>query len=308
MKVARYPLSRAVWEDIAPLIGDAFFVSVGFSNLWRTLGGTPVYWLAKEHDEILAVLPGVEFGNRPFRRFLCMPNGCYGRLFFCNSPAIDRDRITTSLMDTLSGASYLKVFIYDFYNCLPSHKKFSIEECQTTLVDISSPDWQPPDKKLRQQIRKAEREGINIERFDLDKHLPRFLHLVKLTEKRIGSPSKYTAAFFKALASLAREDNRVRWIWCEHKGEPVSSNIFFIEHDSLLHWQSYFNEAFSYMQPHKYIPFTVAREVAQEGITYLNLGASPENVPGVEYYKSKWGGSPRFYNCHVRRTILGRLL
>ncbi len=237
-----------------------------------------------------------------------MPNGCYGRLFCRNPPAPETERIAASVLDALSGAGYLKVFIYDFYDCLPPHKCFKITKCQTTLVDISSPDWQPPDKKLRQQIRKAEREGIKIEKFNPDRHFSQFMHLVKLTEQRIGCPCKYTAAFFKALASLAQKDSRVRWIWCEHNGEPVSSNVFFIENDNLLHWQSYFNEAFSFLQPNKYIPFVTARAVAQEGITYLNLGASPENTAGVDFYKSKWGGSPRFYNCFVCQTVLGKLL
>ncbi len=69
MKVSRYRQDRLPWDSVAGLIGNSFFGSRGFVDLWRTLSGKPVYWVAEEGEEIQAVLPGVEFGFKLIRRF-----------------------------------------------------------------------------------------------------------------------------------------------------------------------------------------------------------------------------------------------
>jgi len=308
MKVSRYSLSEISWEAIAPLIGDSFFGSVGFANLWRAIGGKPVYWIAEENGALAAVLPGVEFGFAPFKRFYAMPDGCYGRLFFADSHTDNKEAVATSCLDALSKAGYVKTYIYDFYACLPAYRGFVGSNRHTTLVDVSSPGWQPPERNIRQEIRKAVREGIHIEKFNLVRHFSQFLHLVKVSERRIGCKCTFSTEFFKALAALAEEDKRVQWVWSEHNGQVVSSHIFLVEHDNLLFWQMYFEKTLTFLKPNQYVPFVTAKRLAREGVKWLNFGASPENAPGVVFYKKKWGGKPYSYNCYVMRRGLGKFL
>lgn len=308
MRVVRYPSSHISADTIAPLIGDSFFGSVGFANLWCTLGGKPVYWLVEQGDRILAILPGVEFGIKPLKRFYAMPAGCYARLFYNPDITVDREQTARMVLEALADRRYARLFIYDFYKSMPANSKFDIQTRTTTLVDVSDPNWQPPERNLRQEIRKAAQEGIHIEAFDSDKHFSGFLHLVRLSEKRIGHKCEYSAKFFKALATLAEGDKRVRWVWCERQGEAVSSHIFLIEHDSLLFWQMYFDKALTFLKPNQYVPFTTAKRLAREGVKWLNFGTSPENAPGVAFYKSRWGGEIYDYNCYVMKRGLGRFL
>ncbi len=307
MKITREPSCPDIIEKVSPLIGDSFFGSDGFASLWTHQGGRAVYWLVEENDKIVAVLPGVEFGFKPVVRFYAMPDGCYGRLYFSPSSP-PHENVVTALFEALVHTSYVKFYFFDYFHSVePSATGMETQPCQTTLVDIASPDWEPPNKKLRQQIRKAQREGISLEPFDYDKHFDGFLTLAHMTSRRIGRKQRYSDDFYRALAQLAKQDRRIRWYWCEHNGKPVSSNIFLIEHDTVLHWQAYLDTAFSFLQPSKYIPFTVAKALAKEGITTLNLGATPEEAPGVAYYKSKWGGVSYQYPCYVRKAGLGRL-
>ncbi|MFQ6008252.1 MAG: GNAT family N-acetyltransferase [Candidatus Zixiibacteriota bacterium] len=308
MKISRYPLTDDLWTVIAPLIGDSFFGSKGFANLWNTKGGKPIYWVAEDTERILAVLPGVEFGIKPFKRFYAMPNGCYSRIFYDPHVSVEDERIARMMLDSLAAADYVKIFIYDFYQSLPFDSRFGIETCTTTLVDISDADWQPPDSKLRQEIRKAVKEGIQVEKFDQQTKFSQFLHLVRLSEKQAGRKCIYSAEFFNALAGLAKEDNRVQWIWCEHNRKAVASLICFIEDDMVFAWQAYYDKTFSFLRPNKYMLFVTAREQALKGVRRLNLGASPEEVQGVVFFKKKWGGVPYDYNCYVMRKGLGKLL
>ncbi|UCG63080.1 MAG: GNAT family N-acetyltransferase [Candidatus Zixiibacteriota bacterium] len=309
MEIRRFLLSEIPTDQIEPLITDSFFASPGFLNLWRLRGGVGVWWTAWMDKVLAAVLPGVEFGKGPLRRLYSTPNGCYGRL--CFVPDIgehDRKRIASEIMKAIAGSGYMKVFISDFYKCFEVSGGFRSEQCETRLVDISEPSWRPAQKKLRQNISRAEREGIVLERFDGKKHFAGFLKLVRLSEQRIGVRKKYSPEFFRALEELSWRDDRIRWVYSEHEEMPMASSIFLVEGDSLLHWHVYFDESLAHLQATKYIIFTTAQQSAADGVRYLNMGASPENAEGVHMFKEKWGGKLFRYNCHFKKSWLGRMV
>lgn len=307
MKVSCCPSNQLPDEIQNRLNNHSLFTSIGFAKIWQTKGGKAVSWIAEHENKIIALLPGVEFGSRPIVRFMAMPNSCYGSLIFSNVPEEFKSESGKAILDGIIEKKYIKTYLFDYYKTFPENNNFNTEKCQTTLIDISDPEWEPPDKKLRQQIRKGG-GSIAPSIFSIKDHFDGFMNLVKKTENRIGIKSKYTSEFFKALAELAKKDNRIWWYWCEHENNPVSSNIFFIEQDNILHWQSYIDEEYSFLQPNKFIPYYAAKKASEMGIKYLNLGASPDNVDGVAFYKSKWGGKPYSYNCLVLKRGVGKIL
>jgi len=305
-------VKRCVWHDapielIDRLAGNYFFSSTAFAKLWESMGGQPVYWLVEENGQIIAILPGVEFGAGIFRRFQSMVDGCYSRILGDELPNQVCLIVAEQLADHLSSAGYVKVFINDFYNFFSSRPNFVAEPSLTHLVDISALDWAPPDSKLRQQIHQAERQGLKIEPFDAARHMPGFMKLVRLHEKRRNINSRYHQKFFEALAETFLNDDRIIWVWCEHEGKPAESSIFFREGAALIHWQMYYDEALSHLQATKFIPYKIAKDAALKGMKSLNLGVSPAGAEGAEFYKSKWGGSAYTYNTYVYNNFLGRL-
>ena len=308
MKIVRRTIADAPIELIDRLAGNYFFSSTSFAGLWRTFGGNPVYWLAEENGEVVAVLPGVEFGRGRLRRFQSMPNGCYGKILYNTTESAIKSEIAESIVERILNEKYVKAFLTDFHKTIKCSSKFNIERYTNYLVDISSPDWEPPDSKLRQQIRKGERTNLTLETFDPSLNMNNFMHLVNLHERRRNTKVTYNQEFFEALADVAARDGRIRWIWCEHDDRPVASHIFFIEGESLMHWQMYYDEALSDLQATKFIPFSISKQSVRNGIKYLNLGLSPEGAAGAEFYKGKWGGRPYNYNCYVHKNFLGRLL
>ena len=307
MNVKRSEFSDAPIELIDQLAGNYFFSSTVFAKLWESMGGKPVYWMAVESGRILAVLSGVEFGRGSLRRFQSMPNGCYGRILFNVGEEIRQSEIATAMVSRIIAEKYVKAFITDFHKTILNSSGFEIEEYTVFMVDISSVDWEPPDQKLRQQIHKAEREKLVLEKFSAPRHLDQFMRLVHLHEKRRQTKIVYTRQFFESLAVLAADDSRINWVWCEQKGQAVASHIFFIEGSSLMHWQMYYDEALSHLQATKLIPYLISKEAAKKGIKYLNLGLSPSGAEGAEFYKRKWGGTPCNYNCCFYKSFLGKL-
>ena len=70
----------------------------------------------------------------------------------------------------------------------------------------------------------------------------------------------------------------------------------------------YFDKRFSFLKANQLITFTVARNMARQGLTVLNLGASPIDAESLDTYKQKWGGRPVEYTCHERLKWWSRWL
>jgi hypothetical protein len=301
--------SRDVPPDaVDRILGGYFFASPGFASVWAEKGGRAVTWMAEDAGSVAALLPGVEAGRGPLCRFMSMPDGCYGGVFFADGAAAERGRLARRLLDGVAAHGYSRTHLYDFYGSVTEAPRFAPLPCATTLVDLPDETWQPPDAKLRSQIRKAEREGIRVEPFDWDRHHAEFLRLVRGCERRHGHPPRYRPAFYEALARLARADGRVHWLWCARDGRAAASHIYFVEHGALQAWQTYFDRAFSFLKPNQYIRWSLCRALARQGVRRLNLGATPEGAAGLAYYKARWGGRPFAYNVYFRRAGLGRLL
>lgn len=304
--IKRIFLDRISQEKMHHFDTESFFASDVFLKLWRSIKGFPVYWIAEKDEKILAFFPGVEFGSGFWRRFQAMPDGCYGHMIF--SKEVDNKELLAKMIwDEIAKFGYMKIFIYDFDHYLKDVSNYKNKLCETLLVDISDKDWQPPDKKIQSEIRKAQRENVVIQTFDPQLHFDKFIVLMKQTEKRHRRSPKYPQDFFQTLAGLSVNDKRLVWYWCEYEGKPVSSHINIIEGEMAINWQVYFDKSFSFLKANQYLLYHLAKEMSARGVKYLNLGASPPDASGLKIYKSKWGGKPYHYNCYFRFSSLGKL-
>jgi len=307
MQIERYTLKDLPEDLISRLNAYSLFTSTGFTALWETLGGRAVFDTVKENGEVKAVLPGIEFGRGFYRRYQALPDGLYCRILYNTDDDAVVKKIVRTLFSALVKRGYMKLHISDYYRLFESHPSFQMLACRTALADISAADWQPPDKKIRSEIHKAEREGIVIEKFEAEKHFDKFVPLMRQTEKRHGRRPKYTPSFFEALARLVREDARIWWVYVNAGDEAVASHIYLVDNDMALNWQIYFNKKFSSLKSNQYILYSVARQLAARGVRYLNFGATPGDAAGLEKYKNKWGGKTYRYPCYRYLSWLGRL-
>lgn len=277
--------------------------SIELARLWKSSRSRPVCWALEEAGTIQALLAGVEFGPNWLGSFQSMPDGLYSRPIMLD-PTIDIQQSAARLRDGILEESYGRIYLNDYYGLFEPLGPLRIENSHTTLVDIGAKDWVPPDKKIQSEIRKAEREGVKVEKFDASRHLPAFLQLVKSTEKRHGREPFYSEQFYLDLAGLAEDDSRIRWVIVEHEGQAAASHIYFIEGNLLLNWQVYFDKQFSFLKPNQYLTWTAAREAAVGGVRYLNLGSSPEEAENLQTYKTKWGGEDRTYRTYIKDDSL----
>lgn len=308
MQAVRY-ISQAVSPQqqsaIGRLTSNSFFASRKFLNLWKEMSGNAVYWTIEINDEIVALLPAIEFGIGKLKRLQALPDGCYSSIFYKDDlPAGQYSKI---LLDAIRSYGYQKIHVYDFYGTIPKAVGYDLLQCQTTLVDVSVADWQPPDRTLKSAIKKAERDNVQIVNFDSSRHFDKFMNLMHETEKRHGRKPKYSKLFFLALAELAQVDERIIWRFCEHENQPVSSHINIVEHNQIINWHISFDKHFSSLKANQKIVYDLAMLAKEKNIQYINLGASPVDSPSLVEYKNRWGGITKQYNCYYSKSFLGKM-
>ena len=285
----------------------SLFSSPAFASLWKTIGGTDVYWVASEAGRLRAVLSGVEWRHWPIARFQSMPHGLYARMYVDPEAGNSAAKITKELVRKIVHAGYAKISIHDYHLALPRPVGFEQLTSTTTLVDISHSDWEPPDRTVKQEVRRAEREGVQARGFNIEQDLDPFLALAVAVDVRIGRRPKYSPPFFKALARLALEDKRARWNVAQIGGRLVASHIYFIDGNMSLVWQTYFDKSVPQLKPNPFLLLKSIEQLVSEGVKFLNLGATPDRASGVAAFKEKWGGVTYEYPWYRHHTLLGRL-
>jgi len=308
MKTHRITRHLDLSAQLRAELENSFFSSKDFSDLWGAVGGHSVWWVVEKKGEQIAVLPGVEFGKKLVRRLQCMPDGCYARLAVADGFIRQQKELGALIIDNIANYGYAKTYITDFDNLFDPPDKFDLISHTTTLCDISESDWQPPDKKLQAQIRKAQREGVEVRRFNVISDFDSLISLVKKTEDRHEQRPKYDRTFFEALARLDKLDQRVIWYFCEHDHAPVASQINFVCDDTLLSWQTFSDRKFSNLKANQLMLQTAINEATASGVLKFNPGLSPQDAEGLKAYKLRWGGVSYNYNTLVRRQGLGRVL
>ncbi|PWB75321.1 hypothetical protein C3F09_02870 [candidate division GN15 bacterium] len=286
----------------------SFFGSTGFAKIWEAVGGCAVCWVLRDSESVIGVLTGVEFRSRPLTRFQSMPDGCYARLFCAAGHEAERGQAARMMLAAVRKAGYARIYLADYFRDFDLESEVNSQRYETPVVDISSPDWQPPDAKLQSEIRKAEREGVVVTAFSTESHMDKFIDLMTRAESRHQRPPRYSREFFLKLAGLAAIDDRVRWYWVEHNGAPVVSHIYLVDKTMALNWQIYFDKEFSSLKANQLVMFRAAKALAASGVTHLNLGATPPDAESVRAYKQKWGGEVYSYPITVHTSWLGRLL
>lgn len=306
MKAKRFKLSDLSDQVVDRLTEYSLYSSPAFAQLWHTQKGRDTYWGVEDRGRIVSVMTTVEFGHTPFRRMQAMPDGLFARLVPM-SDDVDLEACSAVLFDAIRSAGFAKVYVTDFHHDLTVSEEFHQASSETNVVDISSPGWEPPDETLRSEIRKAEREGVNVQVFDQKRHLEGFLRLLRATEARLVRDTLYSDEFFASLSALAEEDKRVVWLAVEHDGQMAASHIYFRDGEHLLYWLSCFDKEFSFLKANQYMLFKTAIAARDGGVKYLNLGQSPAEAESLWAFKEKWGGDAYSYPLYTLRSLLGRM-
>lgn len=311
MIARRVPLRDLSSELARQLYEYSIYASPAFVSLFETIGGRAVYFVAEETGIVVAAVPVIEFGSGVLARMQALPDGLFAPIWVSDEEQSRAGSIRSELVRQVMSMKYLRRYLTDYDNA------FDMNDCEMTVQTTSVIDlavsaelggWAPPDKTLRAEIAKSEREGVKVSVFEPAGQMQAFLKLMEQTESRHGRFPKYRPAFWDALGLLAEKERRIRWFCVEHEHELAASHIYFLDRGIAFNWQVFYDKKHSALKANQAITYRAANEFGCEGITALNLGISPPDAEGLKSYKEKWGGREYQYRIFKKTSWLGKFV
>lgn len=145
--------------------------------------------------------------------------------------------------------------------------------------------WTALSAKVRNQCRKAEREGLTLRTGDCESLREDFLAPYRVNMRDLGSPP-HSAAFFEALSR--RFGDRLRFVVTEHAGRPVGGLVAIrFGRRVYVPWASTLRTERNRC-PNNQIYWEAIRWAVRTGAAELDFGRSP--IDGGTYrFKKGWG-------------------
>lgn len=266
------PYHRHAWMDV---INQAF-------------GHETKYLVAETGRGVAGVLPLVFFRSRLFGRFtVSMPFLNYGGIL-ADGPEAERELLDRAIEETRrAGGSYLELrhTRQHFRDLSPKRHKVVMELPLASSVDLQ---WDALDRKVRNQVRKAEKSGLDVRSGGLEL-LPEFYAVFAHNMRDLGTPV-YSPRFFREVLTTFAECSRVFTVRAH--GRPVAASLVHWHDDTIeVPWASALRE-FNPLCANVLLYWHMVRFAVDRGFRTFDLGRSTPGE-GTYHFKKQWGAEPR---------------
>ena len=272
------------------------------------------YFTAEDDDGVIAALPAVEIkgaGLFARARMQALIDGLPAPIWISPETKINAKDIRSEIVKAISCRRYLKACLTDYDNSFGDAYGKLVPQ-KTSVIDLiraaSEGETFPPDKALRSEIAKANRDDVRVVPLSTVTQVDDFLRLMKSTEERHGRTPRYSGEFWHCFAYLSERDPRFQILCVYAESELAAAHVFIVDRNTALNWQIYFDKKYSSLKPNQAITAHAIKKFTAAGVRFLNLGVTPPDATGVEAYKSKWGGINYAYQTIEFRSLLGRML
>ncbi len=263
-------------------------------HLWRwrgifteVFGHEADYAAAQRDGRIVGVLPLVRFASPLFGRFVVsLPFVNYGGVVADDDDAAEALVAYAGAYTRRCGASHLELR-HDrrrFPALAPKEHKVAM-----TLALPGDADtlWTALDRKVRNQVRKAEKSALTTEVGGRELAAD-FYHVFCRNMRDLGTPV-YTPRLFEAV--LDRFPDRARVIVVRHEGAAVAAGLTWrFRGRTEVPWASSLRE-FNAMSPNNLLYWTILKQAIADGSTVMDFGRSTPNE-GTFHFKKQWGAEP----------------
>lgn len=268
--------------------GSSYHRGVWLDVFERAFGHRTMYLAAEADGRVTGVLPLVFFASRMFGRFaVSMPFVNYGGILADDRP-VERALLDRAIHETrAAGGSHLELrhARQHFVTLTPKRHKVAMELSLAASVDAQ---WQALDKKVRNQVRKAEKAGLTTRDGGLEL-VPEFYEVFARNMRDLGTPV-YSPSFFREV--LAAFPDHARVLVVSLAGRPIAA--------SLVHWFGNRIEVpwASSLREHNplcanvLLYWQMLRFSVERGFQTFDFGRSTPGE-GTYHFKKQWGAAPR---------------
>lgn len=261
------------------------------------------YLLVEEKEENVLGLPAFFaksflFGDRS----ISLPFVDYGG--FIGSPTQSRAAIAFSKMRARFGCDGIEVRLSGHSPGFPQSEKAlfnygfdrqSTRQLAVVQLEREEKMWDGFDKHTRNDVRKAEKSGLQLKQIDSQKELSTFYELYFTAMKGFGSP-QHPPKFFEALYSnLSAKKMFYGWNCYSAEGQLAGSLIMLFHNNYANVAYNISSPSFRQYRPNDLLYWTALEKASEMGAESLDLGqvkqdAGPgSHARGILDYKLKWG-------------------
>ncbi len=252
----------------------------------RSFGHDSAYLMARrsDPDRICGVLPLTEVRSLLFGRSLTsLPFLNYGGV------VAGSDEAARALVD--EAVRIARVHGCRHVELRHVERRFTDLPCKQHKVAMRLPlhtgMWDRLDRKVRNQIRKAEKSGLTAVRGG-GELLDEFYRVFARNMRDLGTPV-YARRFFAEV--LAAFPDRVRFVVVRLKGEPVAAGLTYRTGGQVeVPWASSVRD-YNALCPNHLLYWTVLEAAVADGCTLLDFGRSTPDE-GTYKFKAQWGAEP----------------
>jgi len=280
----------AEWDEYVDRHPEA---SVYHSWAWREIfglafGHDTLYLAARTHDRTLAgVLPLVLFRHPVFGRYMVsLPFVNYGGILASHPRAARAllDEATTRAR--LDGMSHVELrHRMPQFDGLPArcHKVSMTMALAGTVQDA----WNNLDRKVRNQVRKAEKSGLAVETGGLEL-TDAFYEVFAENMRDLGTPV-YPRRWFAEIVS--RFPARARVFVVRHSGTPVAGAVTIGFRGTLEIPSASSRRSARQLCPNMLLYWHIMQQAITDGYRILDFGRSTPDK-GTYHFKRQWGAEP----------------
>jgi len=252
----------------------------------RVFGHDICFLAAESSGGIQGILPLVVLRNRLFGRFVVsLPFLNYGGVV-ADTPDAERLLLEAAIrLARENGATLELRHTRKIYPELADRR----HKVAMTLPLRHDPEaqWNALDRKVRNQVRKAEKSGMQTAEGGLEL-LDRFYHVFARNMRDLGTPV-YTKAFFRDVLGTFPDSTRVFAVYAGHT--PVAASLV-VWHGGTVEvpWASSLRE-FNTQAPNMLLYWRMLRFAAERGFRTFDFGRSTPGE-GTFHFKRQWGAEP----------------
>lgn len=290
IKIVSFHSDKHNWDSFVRSTQDATsYHQLGWRSVICSSFGHLSHYLAAINDqgEWQGILPLVHIRSRIFGNFLVsVPFVNYGGLLYKTHNAAvllldEAERIRQSC-----GATYVELRHMSYYiEHLPT-KQHKVSMILNLASDVDA-QWKAFNPKLRNQIRKAEKSGLQFVIGHLDL-LDGFYEVFARNMRDLGTPVYGKEFFYNVLETFA-DTTRILAIY--HQGKVISAGIVLWFRDTLeMPWASSISDYLA-LCPNNMLYWGAIQFAIERGFRKFDFGRSTPHE-GTYNFKKQWGALP----------------
>ncbi len=280
--------NAAVEEFVAATPGGRIYHLPAIQKvIQQTFGHRPVFLVAREGSTVKGVLPLTHMKSRLFGNFLIsVPFFNYGGV--CSEDEEARSQLLAKAIEIGKKLQVSHIELrHDriFYPELQqkSHKVAMILE----LPDDAEVLWKSFKSKLRSQIRRPEKDGVEV-KIGRSELVDEFYSVFAENMRDLGTPV-YTRRLFENMLETFPESS---WLVIAHReGEPLAAGFLLGYGDMLeIPWASSLRR-FNRLAPNMLMYWHALKHAVEQGYKNFDFGRSTPGE-GTYKFKAQWGAQP----------------